>query len=108
MVGCVNELGDRGQDDDELGDIDIGHRVYITNLWRDGKRVGLIETHDRPDGGGRCSGSVMFDLPAVRESFPGHAVWTVESWAPLTLSPSLLCRTCGHHGFIRAGSWVPA
>lgn len=34
--------------------------------------------------------------------------WQVESWEPLTLSPSLLCRTCGLHGFIRAGRWVPA
>jgi hypothetical protein len=34
--------------------------------------------------------------------------WTVESVDPLTLSPSLLCRACGHHGFIRGGRWVPA
>jgi hypothetical protein len=34
--------------------------------------------------------------------------WEVVSLVPLTLSPSLLCRTCGHHGFIREGKWVPA
>lgn len=27
---------------------------------------------------------------------------------PLTLSPSLLCKTCGDHGFIRGGKWVAA
>lgn len=35
-------------------------------------------------------------------------VWQVESWDPLTLSPSVLCNTCGLHGFIREGRWVPA
>lgn len=34
--------------------------------------------------------------------------WTLEKLEPLTLSPSLLCRQCGHHGFIRDGRWVPA
>lgn len=34
--------------------------------------------------------------------------WLLESREPLTLSPSLLCRVCGHHGFIREGKWVPA
>lgn len=34
--------------------------------------------------------------------------WDVLSVNPLTLSPSLLCKACGHHGFIRQGRWVPA
>lgn len=34
-------------------------------------------------------------------------IWTVESWDPLTLSPSILCRTCGLHGYIRGGKWIP-
>ena len=34
--------------------------------------------------------------------------WRIERLDPLTLSPSLLCRACGHHGFIRDGKWVPA
>lgn len=34
--------------------------------------------------------------------------WTLESWEPLTVSPSLLCMGCGAHGFIREGKWVPA
>lgn len=36
------------------------------------------------------------------------ALWQVESWEPLTLSPSLLCTACGDHGFIRQGKWVSA
>lgn len=34
-----------------------------------------------------------------------HEVVTAD---PLTLTPSLLCDTCGLHGFIRDGRWVPA
>ena len=34
--------------------------------------------------------------------------WDLISSDPLTLSPSLLCRVCGHHGSIRDGRWVPA
>lgn len=34
--------------------------------------------------------------------------WNLISENPLTLSPSLLCRACGHHGFIQNGKWVPA
>lgn len=36
----------------------------------------------------------------------GHR-WRLESLDPLTLSPSLLCRICGTHGFIRSGRWEP-
>jgi len=34
--------------------------------------------------------------------------WDLVQLEPLTLSPSLLCRACGHHGFIREGRWLPA
>lgn len=47
------------------------------------------------------------DGPVSREIDAGRAGWQVESWEPLTLSPSLLCRSCGLHGFIREGRWVP-
>lgn len=89
--------------------MDLGHGVVIEfTSWADHDRVGFIETHDRPDGAGRCSGGVLFDLPGVAEAFPDRPLWTVEGWEPLTLSPSLLCRACGNHGFVQAGRWVPA
>lgn len=66
-------------------------------------RVSAIVTHELPDGT-ECSGVIHFDVPIARECFLGP-FWTVESWEPLTLSPSLLCR-CGDHGFIRDGRWV--
>ena len=50
---------------------------------------------------GYCGGSITFD-----EGY-GPPVWTVESWSPMTLRPSLLCH-CGDHGWIRNGLWVRA
>jgi hypothetical protein len=47
---------------------------------------------------GWCVGGITF----------GGTGWTLESKEPLTVSPSLLCRSCGSHGFIRDGKWVQA
>lgn len=57
---------------------------------------------------GRCSGYVSFDGETMRRISPNSQMWTVESFDPLTISPSVLCCACGHHGFIRQGLWVPA
>jgi hypothetical protein len=62
------------------------------------------------DGEWRTIGAMWFDLPETR-AIPGAlagARWQVESWEPLTLSPSILCRETGDHGFIREGKWVQA
>jgi hypothetical protein len=74
-------------------------------------RVSAIVRHQLPGvnpgtQGGYCEGSITFDTPAARAHFSGP-YWTVESWDPLTLSPSLLCH-CGDHGFVRDGRWVRA
>lgn len=66
-------------------------------------RVTGIVTHKLP-GGGECAGAVTFDTPLARGHFSGP-FWTVESWEPLTLSPSLLCH-CGDHGMITRGRWI--
>jgi hypothetical protein len=89
--------------------LDLGHGVELQfTSYGEHERAGYIQSHPRPDGQGRCEGGGLFDLPGIREAFPDRAVWQVESWEPLTLSPSLLCSACGHHGFIRGGRWVPA
>lgn len=51
-------------------------------------------------------GFVTFDTPAAADN--ASPKWTVDSWDPLTLSPSLLQGGCGDHGFIRQGKWVKA
>lgn len=40
---------------------------------------------------------------------PTHRwAWNVDQVEPLTVSPSILCRSCNTHGFWRNGGWVPA
>jgi hypothetical protein len=105
------------QTEDTL-DLGHGHTVDFTS-WRperaitpeydhlpDVERYGLLIKHSNPQGN-PCMGSVVFDSPTFRELHPGKTGWTVESWVPLTLSPSILC-SCGDHGWIREGYWVPA
>ena len=91
--------------------VDIGHDVQIEiirSALAGGEAVGLDYTH--PGKTQRCAGFLYFDTPKVREVFDPveSGMWQVEQRDPLTLSPSLLCRACGHHGWIRDGRWVPA
>lgn len=72
-------------------------------------RAGLLVEHPMASAPGEmCKSAIHFDLPETRHLVSDRARWQVESWEPLTLSPSLLCRRCGDHGFIRGGVWVPA
>lgn len=78
--------------------------------------VGIIERHTPPPGavnphtpdgswpGGYCEGFVTFRNDRMHDG----ALWKVESWEPLTITPSVHCTTCGAHGFITDGRWKPA
>jgi hypothetical protein len=82
----------------------IGHDVYIEPRRMPDSDMVVGVAYKHPDGkGGTCEGWVPFK----DRYMPGQG-WDVVSESPLTLSPSLLCRICGHHGFIRDGKWVPA
>lgn len=77
----------------------------------DVERYGAVISHPAPPGyrgaGDLCEGSIIFDGEVQRRLDPHRPRWTVESWQPLTLSPSLQCH-CGDHGHVRGGVWVPA
>lgn len=73
-----------------LGCVAEVHDEYACLIWR----------HTRPDNGAACNGGAI--------PWRGPDCWTSVSREPLTLSPSLLCRACGRHGWIRGGAWVPA
>lgn len=74
----------------------------------DMERIGATVAHKRADNGKDCLSAITFDSEVARRVFPANTIWQVQSWQPLTISPSLLCRLCGDHGFIREGKWVRA
>lgn len=88
----------------------IGHGVFIsyTGVYGqpDDVKGGLIVAH-RHDDGQLCEGSVTFAVPVTDHYADDRPRWTVVSWEPLTLSPSISA-PCGLHGFITDGAWVPA
>lgn len=71
---------------------------------------GVMVRHPRANGRGSCASAILFDLPGIEHlrGDPPRPVWTLVSLDPLHVEPSLLCRECGDHGFIRDGVWVPA
>ncbi len=92
------------------GAIDLGEGHWITLSRYEDEISGLSDYHLTPEGK-VCAGFIAFEGRAWARKFAdglaGHA-WKVECEDPLTLSPSLLCRACGDHGFIRNGRWVRA
>lgn len=99
---------------------DIGHGVRISFAGFHPDRELNPQYADVPDVdkymllfGHECLGrfapnGCVVDGPVSQQIDGGRARWQVVSWEPLTLSPSLLCRACGMHGFIQQGRWVPA
>ena len=86
------------------GAIYLGHNTFYVKALHGDTWMGIIEFHHEPsrDGSWEWSGgSVPF------EESGSKTTWEVESYDPLTLSPSIACK-CGHHGWIRNGEWVPA
>lgn len=73
----------------------------------DVERYGAIVYHKKKDGS-ECWSGVTFESEVAKKIGDDRPSWKVESWEPLTLSPSLLCRLCGDHGFIRNGKWERA
>jgi hypothetical protein len=74
----------------------------------DVERAGCMIWHKRPDNGKQCAGAIHFDVPGAEHLAPADHRWQVQSFDPLTISPSVLCMRCGDHGFIRGGRWIRA
>jgi hypothetical protein len=69
--------------------------------------IGIMDHHKAPNGAW-CGGYVHFrNVPeaVANEGRLGAANHELVSAEPLTISPSLGCRQCPSHGFIRNGSW---
>jgi hypothetical protein len=68
--------------------------VFVEHLTKEGKE---------------CASGLWFDTPETRKVVePNRPLWQVQSYDPLTISPSILCMRCGDHGFIRNGKWEAA
>ena len=88
--------------------IDLGDGHLLIFQSGEGDIAGCIIEHKRKDGT-PCKGWIPFAGRSWAQTFQGKiAAWDVVSDAPLTLSPSVLCRICGDHGFVRDDKWVRA
>ncbi len=91
----------------ELPRIDIGLHRYLNPMHDiSGKLIGYVEHHPNAKDGRACAGYITLDTPENTKSNKGK--WRVVSEDPLTLEPSVLCSSCGNHGFIQDGQWKPA
>jgi hypothetical protein len=71
--------------------------------------AGVTIAHpDLRDPSKTCKSALTFDLPSCEHLADPEHRWTVVSFDPLTITPSVLCRTCGDHGYITEGRWVAA
>lgn len=81
---------------------DIGHDISAELRYVGGELDGVEYKH-------QCSATPIsrpFAYLPVKPAWRDG--WDVVSVEPLTLSPSILCTACKHHGYIRDGRWVPA
>lgn len=83
--------------------------AYALTQDASGQVIGLLERHVCAEGQPSPGiGSVPFNNPAGLAAWPeSYPHWQVSSLDPLTIHPSVLCRTCGLHGWIRNGVWMP-
>lgn len=89
--------------------LDVGSGVVLRWVTTDGMVVGAIRDHVRPDNGTTCSSGVYFDVPSLPAWLRQRgSIHRLVSWEPFHLEPSLACRACPSHGFIRDGRWTPA
>jgi hypothetical protein len=88
--------------------VDLGHGTYYSKSLYGDVWVGIHEWHK--EGDQWSAGYIPFANRAqlTGGKLPDASVfWEVQSQEPLTLSPSIACQGCGHHGYIRAGRWWP-
>lgn len=82
--------------------IDIGYGLRMRECEQGYEVRHLCRTGQ----GDRPTDRDIWNAPVVDTANPGHH--TLVSRDPLELTPSLQCPTCGLHGFVRGGRWVPA
>jgi hypothetical protein len=93
---------------DDLPWVDIGNGVSACEFRHEpNAQLHIAYLHKCNHRGLERHGGLVFAAVPVSDSGSGRD-WKLEQREPLTISPSLLCVTCGHHGFITNGTWRPA
>lgn len=86
-----------------VGKLDLGYGHYFeVVIGNDERLVGWLHTH--PDARGGAALCQSFCTVRPLNGAPVHQILCAD---PLTLTPSLLCRTCGAHGNVVNGKWEP-
>jgi len=87
----------------DLGNGYIGHLIEASEAQpHPSGYAGITIEHTRPDGR-QCGHIATWD-----GSQGPNRTWTLVLLDPLHIEPSLLCRVCGDHGFVRNGRWQSA
>jgi hypothetical protein len=90
---------------DTIAEIDLGDGHSYRPANGKGDYSGIYLKHP----GCKSDELIPFTSGAWAREFSGDiTTWELQSEDPLTLSPSILCRACGNHGFIQGGKWVKA
>ena len=74
----------------------------------DRAKAGICLCH-LTENGEMCVSNFPFDFPDVRAAMvnPELSLWKLDKEEPLTLTPSLICKGCGLHGYLKEGMWAP-
>lgn len=87
-----------------VGKMDLGSgHLFEVVLNVNEQLSGWLHTH--PDA--RETGGILCQSFCAVRPLDGVPLHTVTSVDPLSLSPSLKCRTCGAHGDVTNGKWEP-
>lgn len=84
----------------------IGHGVEIEYWQSKAHNLRAVNVFHRKPDGSPCACCAYIKVPDEWVERP--QLWTVRQMSPLTLDPSIVCRTCGLHGWIKDGKWHPA
>lgn len=94
----------------DIENVDIGEGHSLQFLSYQGSPRVAVNIFHMNSKGEPCAGFAPFANRAWANSFePGAiATWDVQNDDPLTITPSILCRACGDHGYVTNGRWVKA
>lgn len=81
-------------------------RAVVEDVDGSTRPAGWLEYHRDPTG--EWCGGFLSRLGSRIQVEDGRPAWMVVLEEPLTLTPSVLCTTCGSHGWVVEGRWVPA